>query len=202
MRRPDPSPPPAFVPPHIAHPPARRRRILAAAGVLATAMAAAAIASRSTAPAEGQASPTPRVLASDPVAAGRYLVVLGDCNGCHTPRFAETNGAEPPESEWLTGSPIGFRGPWGVSYPSNLRLSAQATEEADWIAALRRRTGLPPMPWATLAVMNEDDLRAIYRYLRALGPRGEPAPAALGPGEAPETPVFDFVPVPPSRRAG
>ena len=53
------------------------------------------------------------------------------------------------------------------------------------------------MPWATLAAMNDDDLRAIYRYLRALGPRGEPSPPPLPPGEAPLTPVFDFVPVPP-----
>jgi len=202
MRRPDPPTPPAFVPPEIAHPPRRPWRVLTAAAALLAAIAATAIALRGTAPAEAQAPVAPRVLAADPVAAGRYLVVLGDCNGCHTPRFAETGGAEPPEPEWLTGSPVGFRGPWGVSYPSNLRLSVQGIEESDWVAAMRHRTGLPPMPWATLAAMNEDDLRAIYRYLRALGPSGAPVPAALPPGEVPETPVFDFLPVPPSGRAG
>lgn len=197
MRRHPPFAPPAFVPPEVADPPQRPWRRLAFAAAMLAAVAAAVFALRGTGTADAQTRPAPRVVAADPVAAGRYLVVLGDCNGCHTPRFAETGGAEPPEAEWLTGSPVGFRGPWGVSYPANLRLSVQGVGESDWVAAMRHRNGLPPMPWATLTAMNEADLRAVYRYLRALGPRGEAAPAAVPPGEPVATPVFDFVPVPP-----
>lgn len=35
-----------------------------------------------------------------------------------------------PEGEWLTGDVVGFRGPWGTSYPTNLRLSLGAMTEA------------------------------------------------------------------------
>jgi mono/diheme cytochrome c family protein len=139
----------------------------------------------------------PRVVAATPEAAGRYLVELGGCNDCHTPRFAVTNGTEPPEREWLLGSGIGFRGPWGVSYPANLRLSVRAMAEDDWVETMRSRSALPPMPWPSLARMGEADMRAIYRYIRSLGDPGEPGPAALPPGVEPATPVFDFVPVMP-----
>jgi mono/diheme cytochrome c family protein len=63
------------------------------------------------------------VAADSQIDAGRYLVKIGGCNDCHTPGFAMTNGASPAEPEWLTGDGVGFSGPWGVSYPANLRLS-------------------------------------------------------------------------------
>jgi hypothetical protein len=37
------------------------------------------------------------------------------------------------------------------------------------------------MPWFTLREMSDRDLVDIYRFIRALGPAGEPAPAALPP---------------------
>jgi hypothetical protein len=49
-----------------------------------------------------------------------------------------------------------------------------------------------------MQAMSRDDLAAIYRYLRALGPAGSPAPAALGPGQPIPTPHFVFVPQPPT----
>ena len=38
------------------------------------------------------------------------------------------------------------------------------------------------------------DARAVYRYVRSLGPAGVPAPAPVAPAEEPATPYFDFVP--------
>jgi len=145
----------------------------------------------------GTAAP-PRVAAASPEAAGRYLVLIGGCNDCHTPGYAQSNGAEPPERDWLKGSDVGFRGPWGVTYAANLRLSVSSADEAGWVAAMRQRGGMPPMPWPSLNHMAEEDLRAIYRYIRALGEPGAPAPATLPPGTAPATPVMDFVPVMPA----
>jgi len=55
------------------------------------------------------------------------------------------------------------------------------------------------MPWAALKTMTDGDLNAIYAYLRALGPAGEAAPAALPPGAPIPTPHFVFVPQPPTR---
>jgi hypothetical protein len=44
--------------------------------------------------------------------------------------------------------------------------------------------------------MTDDDLRAIYRYVRALGPAGKPAPVSLPPGQHAAGPVVVF-PAPP-----
>jgi len=43
----------------------------------------------------------------------------------------------------------------------------------------------------------ERDLRAVYRYVRSLGPAGEAAPAYLPPGSDPLGPVVMF-PAPPN----
>jgi hypothetical protein len=54
------------------------------------------------------------------------------------------------------------------------------------------------MPWFNLRDMNDADLRALYRYLRSLGPKGEPAPADVQPGGTVKTPYYVFVPRSPS----
>jgi len=50
------------------------------------------------------------------------------------------------------------------------------------------------MPWFNLRAMNDADLRAIYRYVRSLGPAGEPAKAYLPPDKAPSAPYFRMTP--------
>jgi mono/diheme cytochrome c family protein len=52
---------------------------------------------------------------------GRYIVKIADCNGCHTTGYA-ASGGEVPEADWLLGDQVGFSGPWGTTYPPNLRL--------------------------------------------------------------------------------
>jgi mono/diheme cytochrome c family protein len=125
---------------------------------------------------------------------GKYIVMLGGCNDCHTVGFAESNGQNPAESEWLTGSPVGFRGPWGTSYPANLRLTVNSMTEDAWVQMCKTRQGLPPMPWPSLNHMDESDLRAVYNYIKSLGPKGEKAPVAVAPGQEPQTPYFIFEP--------
>jgi len=123
---------------------------------------------------------------------GRYLTVTSGCNDCHTPGYPEADGAL-PANQWLAGSPVGFQGPWGTTYPANLRLVVQGMSEAQWLARVRQPMR-PPMPWFNLRAMDDADLIAIYRFIRALGPAGQPAPAAAGPGEVVTTPYIDFVP--------
>lgn len=142
---------------------------------------------------ELRAGTAPIVTAATPVDAGRYLVTVGGCNDCHTPNWEQTAG-NVPESEWLTGVPIGFRGPWGTTYPSNLRLLAGEMSEDAWVAMLKTRTDRPPMPWMNLNRMHEADARAVYRFIRSLGSSGTRMPAAVGPGVEPVTPYFDFEP--------
>jgi len=123
---------------------------------------------------------------------GRYLTVTGGCNDCHTPHYPESAG-KVPTGQLLVGSNVGFQGPWGTSYPVNLRLYVQKMTEEQWVARVRQPMR-PPMPWFNLRDMYETDLIAIYRYIRAIGPAGEPAPVAVGPGMKVATPYIEFVP--------
>ena len=131
--------------------------------------------------------------AADPrVERGRYLVTIGGCNDCHTPGYMQ-QGPEVPEGEWLKGLPIGFQGPWGTTYPSNLRLVVAGMNEAQWLEHARKER-LPPMPWFNLRRMTDEDLKAVYAYIRSLGAPGTPVPAYVAPGGKVTTPYFVFVP--------
>lgn len=131
------------------------------------------------------------------IARGRYIVTISACNECHTKGYAGRAG-QVPESEWLTGAAVGYQGPWGTSYPSNLRLTVAAMTESDWLV-FARAPRLPPMPWSTLREMRDDDLRAVYHFIRSLGPKGERAPPAAGPGIAVNTPFIVFTPQNPAK---
>ncbi|MCJ1885999.1 cytochrome C [Pseudomonas sp. LA21] len=134
---------------------------------------------------------------TDPLQRGRYLVQIAGCNDCHTPGYAMAP-EKVPESTWLTGDQLGWSGPWGTTYPANLRLYMQGRSEEQWLATARQANFRPPMPSYVLRVMNEDDLRSIYRFVRQLGPAGEVAPAYLPPGSAPKGPAVVF-PSPPTQ---
>jgi len=126
---------------------------------------------------------------------GRYLTKITGCNDCHTPGYLLAEG-KVPENLWLTGETLGWRGPWGTTYGSNLRLFFSARTEDQWVKTARTLKARPPMPWFTLNIMHEEDLRAIYQFIRYLGPGGEPAPAYVPPGQEPKTPYALFPPPP------
>jgi mono/diheme cytochrome c family protein len=129
------------------------------------------------------------------LARGRYLVIIGGCNDCHTAGYAMSNGRV-PEKEWLMGDGLGWRGPWGTTYAANLRQYMQPLSEAQWIAKAKSLSTRPPMPWSNVRAMTVPDLRAMYRYIRHLGPGGDPAPAYLPPDKEPPPPFVTF-PAPP-----
>ena len=98
---------------------------------------------------------------------GRYMVLTGHCNNCHTAGYAPKEG-DVPEKDWLLGSgPLGWRGPWGTTYASNLRLTAPAMTEEQWV-----------------------------QYIRSLGPAGQNAQPHLPPDKEPRQP-FNQAPLPP-----
>ncbi|MBI3258903.1 MAG: cytochrome C [Ignavibacteriae bacterium] len=132
------------------------------------------------------------------IAQGRYLIMIGGCNDCHTPGF-DVSGGKMPESEWLTGSSMGFKGPWGTSYPLNLRMLINSMTEDSWVEYARSTKGAPPMPWWALHTMSKSDLSAIYKFVKSLGVKGEAAPAIVLPNETPKTPYILFEPVFPSK---
>jgi len=137
------------------------------------------------------ASAPPAAPSAATLARGRALVVFGTCNDCHTTGWRESDGAV-PVARWLTGSSIGFRGWWGTSYPTNVRLDFQEMSEGRWIQAVRTRAGHPPMVWQDLRGLPDADLRAIYQFVKSLGPAGVPAPNAIEPWREPSTPFVDM----------
>jgi len=128
---------------------------------------------------------------------GRYIARVSGCNDCHTPGYLMSEG-NVPETQWLTGNDFGWRGPWGTTYGSNLRLFVKDMSESQWVEVARTLKRRPPMPWFNLNTMEESDLRALYQFIRSLGDPGQPAPAYVPPGEEPTTPYALFPSPPPA----
>lgn len=101
--------------------------------------------------------------------------------------------APKPNGPWVwsgAGTLTAFSGPWGVSYAFNLTPDENTgigiwTEE---IFMKTIRTGrhwgtsrpiLPPMPWFNYAKMTDEDLRAVYAYLRTVKPVKNRVPEAI-----------------------
>lgn len=122
---------------------------------------------------------------------GRYLVKIAGCNDCHTAGYTQKAG-QVPEKDWLQGDALGWQGPWGTTYATNLRLHFSRLTERQWLQQARTMQARPPMPWFVLRDMSDADLKALFHYIRTAGPAGQPAPAGLPPGQAANGPVVRF----------
>ncbi len=123
-------------------------------------------------------------------ARGRYLMQIAGCNDCHTPGYT-ASGGRVAEHLWLTGDQLGWRGPWGTTYASNLRLLVKDLS-ANQFVKFARSQFRPPMPWFNLRAMTDRDLTAIYAYLKHLGPACQPAPQYVPADQTPAGPVVQF----------
>jgi mono/diheme cytochrome c family protein len=129
--------------------------------------------------------PAAHVAAKTPEEAGRYIVMTSGCNDCHTPMYDQRHG-QVPELEWLKGSALGWYGPWGTTYASNLRLMVSQMPIEAWVKMLHERHDRPPMPWTSVNAMSETDTRAMYAFIKSLGNAGEKMPEPLAPGKEPQ----------------
>jgi len=140
---------------------------------------------------------------ADRIERGRYLSVVAGCNDCHTPG---TFYGAPDTARLLSGSELGWEGPWGVSYPRNLTPDVETgigswTEE-QIVTAIR--TGqrpdksplLPPMPWPQYAHMSDADAYALAAYLKSIPAVRHKAPAQQLPGKAATGVRLSFPPPP------
>jgi mono/diheme cytochrome c family protein len=110
----------------------------------------------------------------------------------------EQIGAVPaatPHGPWLwagVATNTAVAGPWGVSYAANLtpddNTGLGIWSEQMFLDAIRtgRHMGVareikPPMPWPALRNASNEDLRAIYAYLRTLKPIANHVPDAQEP---------------------
>lgn len=96
---------------------------------------------------------------------------------------------------WVLFNPnlTAFVGPWGVSYAANLTSDEAGIggwTEQQFIKALREgkykgldntRPLLPPMPWQNFGKATDDDLKAIFSYLKTTKPIKNVVPSAVAP---------------------
>jgi mono/diheme cytochrome c family protein len=110
--------------------------------------------------------------ASDPVARGRYLTKIGNCEYCHTP--SDKMDRPLPGMAFAGGKYIDkFPTPSANITPDPSGISYY--DEAMFVRALRTgRVGArllnPPMPWWVFRNMSDEDLKAIFAYLRTVKP--------------------------------
>jgi mono/diheme cytochrome c family protein len=102
---------------------------------------------------------------------------------------------------WVgAASNTAFAGPWGVSYTANLTPD-QNTGLAVWtedmfVTAMREgkhmgksRPILPPMPWPAFKNLSDEDLKAIYAYLKTIPPVTNHVPDPVIAAEPPKAPI-------------
>ena len=99
----------------------------------------------------------------------------------------------PPWSGAMTPTSTGWSGPWGVSFSANLTPDPETGvlsdfSEQQFIQTIRtgRHQGqgrqiLPPMPWPAYSKMTDDDLKAVFAYLRQIPPVKNKVPDPLPP---------------------
>ncbi len=87
-------------------------------------------------------------------------------------------------------------GPWGISYAANLTSDATGIgnwDERNFIRAIREgkykgleagRDLLPPMPWQMYKHLTDDELKAIFAYLKSTKPINNVPPGAQQPVSA------------------
>ena len=166
----------------------RRRVLIVALSTVASTVAFAVTASTALAQAA-------KVTAATPEAAGKYLLIVGSCHDCHTPNWTESKG-KVAEDDYMTGNPLGYKGAWGTSYGKNLRTIAARQSEDHWVNVLKTTDdgdGKSPMPWHNTALMNEEDMRNMYKYVKSLGTKvGPRLPRAAKPGVEPTGDYIDL----------
>jgi hypothetical protein len=111
--------------------------------------------------------------------------------------FPEVNLKE-IESKGLavTSDLTAWAGPWGISYADNLTPAAtgvgswteaeffRAMREGRWKGQEESRQILPPMPWQDFRNMTNDELSAIFAYLKSIKPVENIVPPAAPPVSA------------------
>lgn len=128
------------------------------------------------------------------VARGAQVATTAGCHDCHTNGYAESGGKIDPAAA-LKGTGLGWQGPWGTTYPANLRLIAKDKGSEDaFVQYAKSFEARPPMPFFNVHAMDESDLRSLYQYLVSLGDAGERVPDYVPPGQEPKTPYIVIAP--------
>src|SRR5690606_2619675 len=77
------------------------------------------------------------------VARGLYVSITPGCHDCRTANYPESEGKLDPAAA-LKGTTIGWRGPWGTTYPANLRIVAAGKTEDEFVDYAKNLKTRPP----------------------------------------------------------
>jgi len=150
---------------------------------------------------------------------GKYLVTIGGCHDCHTPKVMTDKGPALDTTRLLSGHnkdeklplldknagkdgwarfTMGLTaavGPWGTSFAANLTphdtgIGSMTFEQFETVLRRGKYKGmdgsrdlLPPMPWFNFIDAKEEDLRAIFAYLKSLPPVDNQVPLPIPPAQ-------------------
>jgi mono/diheme cytochrome c family protein len=100
--------------------------------------------------------------------------------------------AEGPWAIVAAATMTAWSGPWGVSFTRNLTPDPETGigkwTEQNFIDSLRNgkimgkgRALLPPMPWAMYGTLTDEDLKAMFAYLKTIPPVKNRVPEPLAP---------------------
>jgi hypothetical protein len=103
-----------------------------------------------------------------------------------------------PAGPWVAvvaGSMTAWSGPWGVSFTANLTPDPETGlgkwTEQDFVDTMRsgRHQGrgrqlLPPMPWQSLNGLTDQDLKAVFAYLKSIPAIQNRVPDPIAPAAA------------------
>ena len=139
---------------------------------------------------------------------GEYLVGILGCGDCHAPKMMTSHGLSGHPSaipmpkvnkealkDWALFFPTLTMsvGPWGASFAANI--TPDATGIGSWtyeqfkIAMTQGKSKgiatarplLPPMPWQNYVNMKDEDLRAVFAYLKSCKPIHNVIPQPISP---------------------
>lgn len=114
-----------------------------------------------------------------------------------TPRFNVPNIGEIQKNSLVLtdGSLTSWVGPWGTSFTANLTSDAtgignwteeqffRALREGKYKGLANERNLLPPMPWQMYRHFKDEEIRAVFAYLKSTKPVSNVVPAPLLPGK-------------------
>jgi mono/diheme cytochrome c family protein len=123
---------------------------------------------------------------STPEKRGRYVATLASCNECHTPRV---QGEQVPGMEFAGGNILKYEGARPPRAASNLTPAPNGIpyyNEALFLETIRtgrvrEREISDVMPWGHYRNMTDEDLKAIFAYLKTLKPVDHYVDNALAP---------------------
>jgi cytochrome c553 len=117
-------------------------------------------------------APVPPPDLGTPEKRGEYVLRTSACHHCHTPMTSD--GRLRMDLDMAGGNP--FPSPQGTIAATNLTMDATGLanyDEATFVAVMKTGkfgTLHPIMPWAVYRHLEEDDMKAIWAYLRTLRP--------------------------------